>query len=212
MIMGAIYWVTIVVVCALVPVAHAQSMVEIVMEQTTFSYCEKLVYTIKVSEVTGDDAIVHITDNTGKTSSAIPIGISDHETLVPALVAFSKDVFPLGEYLVEVQYSGNETAASFTLIDSGKHCLPELVKPYIANWIEGYVSNGIVIDVFEKYVDKEFIEIPFQITAQNVNDVQIPSWVKHIGFWWISGLVSDEEFVDALAYLMDKGIITVLQN
>ena len=49
---------------------------EIIMEKTTYSYCEKLFYTIKVSEVTGNPAIIHIRDETGKGSSAIPFPIT----------------------------------------------------------------------------------------------------------------------------------------
>ena len=53
------------------------------MDKTTYSYCEKLFYTIKVSEVTGQPAIIHLRDETGKGSSAIPINISDFENPVP---------------------------------------------------------------------------------------------------------------------------------
>ncbi len=60
---------------SLIVVQNASSApsVQILMEQTTFSYGEKLVYTIEVSEVTGELAIIHIRDESGKGSSAIPI-------------------------------------------------------------------------------------------------------------------------------------------
>ena len=32
------------------------------IEKTTYTYCEKLAYTIDVSEITGDLAIIHIRD------------------------------------------------------------------------------------------------------------------------------------------------------
>ena len=32
------------------------------MEKTTYSYCERLVYSIEVSEITGDPAIIHISE------------------------------------------------------------------------------------------------------------------------------------------------------
>ena len=67
---------------------NAEPSVSIVMEKTTYSYCEKLIYTIEVSEITGDPAIIHIRDETGKGSSAIPIPITDLQNPVPSLVAF----------------------------------------------------------------------------------------------------------------------------
>ena len=44
------------------PEIHAEPTVSIIMEKTTYSYCEKLFYTIEVSEITGDPAIIHIRD------------------------------------------------------------------------------------------------------------------------------------------------------
>ena len=200
-------------VFGLVPAAHAEPVVEIVMGQTTYSYCEKLFYTIMVSEVTGEPAIVHIRDSAGKGSSAIPIPITGYENPVPSRIAFSGDIFPLGGYFIDVEYAGEKTTAGFTLVDSGKKCLPELIKPIIANWVGGLVSDGIMIDTLEKYVDGDIIEIPFQVTGQNIDDVEIPSWVKSIAFWWIEGGISDDEFAGALKYLLEEEIIKIrLQN
>ena len=56
----------------LLPGVYATQTVEILMDKTTFRYCEKLFYTIQVSEVTGEPAIIHIRDQQGKASSAIP--------------------------------------------------------------------------------------------------------------------------------------------
>lgn len=195
-------------VFGLVPAAHAEQAVEVVMEQTTYSYCEKLFYTIRVSEVTGEPAIIHIRDSVGKGSSAIPIPIAGHETPVPSRMAFNEDVFPLlGSYFIDVEYAGEKVTAEFALVDSGKKCLPELLKPVIANWVGGLVSDGIVISAFEEYVDKEIIEIPFQVTEQNMGDVRIPPWVKFIAAWWIAGDVSDDGFAGALQYLLEEGVI-----
>ena len=44
---------------------YAEPSVAIIMEKTTYTYCEKLVYSIEVSEITGDPAIIHIRDGAG---------------------------------------------------------------------------------------------------------------------------------------------------
>ena len=86
------------------PTAYAEPSVTITMEKTTYSYCEKLFYTIEVSEVTGEHAIIHIRDETGKGSSAIPIPITNLQNPVPSLIAFEKEIFPIGKYFVDVEY------------------------------------------------------------------------------------------------------------
>ena len=107
------------------PAAYAEPSVTIIMEKTTYSYCEKLFYIIEVSEVTGEPAIIHIRDESGQGSSAIPIQITNLQNPVPSLIAFEADVFPIGKYFVDVKYSGAEFTAEFNLIDSDNICIQE---------------------------------------------------------------------------------------
>ena len=81
----------------ILPNVSAAPSIQILLDQTTFSYGEKLVYTIEVSEVTGELAIIHIRDESGKGSSAIPIEISKLKTEVPSPFPFEKQVFPEGK-------------------------------------------------------------------------------------------------------------------
>ena len=53
----------------IIPEAYSEPSVSISMDKTTYSYCEYLFYTIEVSEITGNPAIIHIRDETGKGSS-----------------------------------------------------------------------------------------------------------------------------------------------
>ena len=195
---------------AVLPSAHAEPTVEIIMEKTTYSYCEKLFYTIKVSEVTGNPAIIHIRDETGKGSSAIPIPITDLENPVPSRVAFEKEIFPLGKYFVDVEYSGVETTAEFTLIDSDKVCIPETVKPIMANWLSGNISDGFLIDAFEKFTEGlDLFKIPFDINETTVYDVRIPQWVKNNACGWSNDEIPDIDFTLGIEYLVKIGTISI---
>jgi hypothetical protein len=189
------------------PLAYAEQPISIIMEKTTYTYCEKLFYTIKVSEVTGDPAIIHIRDETGKGSSAIPIQISDLENPIPSLIPFEKDVFPLGKYFIDVEYDGNNATAGFELIDSDNICIPELMKPIMGNWLSGNISDGFLMDAFEKFVDSKLVSIPFEINESNVYDIRIPEWVKNLGYWWIEDAITDDELGKAMNYLTNHNII-----
>jgi len=191
------------------PTVHAEPSVTIIMEKTTYSYCEKLFYIIEVSEITGDLAIIHIRDDTGKGSSAIPIPITNLQNPVPSLIAFEAEIFPLGKYFIDVEYSGTEITAEFNLIDSNIVCIPEIIKPILTNWLTGNISDGFLMDAFQKYIDKEIIDIPFEINENNVYEIDIPDWVKNVGYWWIEEAISDEDFVQVVNYLIDKKIISL---
>jgi len=191
------------------PSIFAEPTVNIIMEKTTYSYCERLFYIIEVSEVTGDPAIIHIRDESGKGSSAIPIQISNLQNPIPSLVAFEKDIFSLGKYFVDVEYSGSEFTAEFDLIDSDNICIPEFIKPMMGNWLSGNISDGFLMDAFQKYVDPKLMEIPFEINEDNVYDIEIPEWVKNTGYWWIEGVISDDELAQIVNYLIEKNIIII---
>ena len=192
-----------------VPAVYAESTVSINMEKTTYTYCEKLFYVIEVSEVTGDPAIIHIRDETGKGSSAIPISITDLQNPVPSLVAFNEELFPLGKYFIDVEYDGQQATAEFTLIDSNKKCIPQEVKAIMNEWLftEDF-PDGFVIDAFKKFADSELINIPFEINEKNIFDIDIPEWVKYPAYWWIQGAISDGEFAQTVNYLLEKKIIS----
>ncbi len=192
------------------PAVYAEPSVNIIMEKTTYSYCEKLFYIIEVSEITGESAIIHIRDEAGKGSSAIPIPITNLQNPIPSLFVFEKEVFPLGKYFVDVEYSGAGFTAEFNLIDLNKICIPGVIKPILTNWLDGNISDGFMMGAFQKYVDKELIDIPFEINEDNVYGIDIPDWVKNVGYWWIEERISDEDFAHVLNYLIDEEIISSL--
>lgn len=187
--------------------AYAEPSISIVMEQSTYRYCEKLFYTIEVSEITGDAAILHISDETGKSSSAVPIEITELQNPILSSMPFESTIYPLGKYFIDIQYSGAKTAAEFELIESDSICIPELIKPIVANWLSGNISDGFLLDAFQRYIDAKLVNIPFEINEDNVYDVTIPKWVKNIGYWWLEGVISDDSFSNAMNNLLERNII-----
>jgi len=182
--------------------------VQILMNQTTFSYGEKLMYTIEVSEITGDLAIIHIRDNLGKGSSAIPIEISKLKTPIPSPYPFEKQVFQEGKYFIDVEYSGSKNTVEFNLVDSGNIVIPYYTKEIAASWVNKEVSGGILIDAIQKTVEKEVINIPQTIDTKHLDRIHIPEWVKIITVWWLEEKLSDETFTNAFQHLIDKKIVT----
>jgi hypothetical protein len=193
----------------LIPNAFAIPSAQIVMEKTTFSYGEKLSYVIEVSEITGDLAIIHIRDEVGKGSSAIPIEISKLRTEVPSPYPFEKQVFPEGKYFIDLQYSGAEYTAEFNLIDSGNVVIPFQTKQIAYNWVNNQVSSGIFIDSIQKTVEKDAINIPYEIDRDNLGKIYIPEWMKITTVWWLEEKISDETYSNAFQNLVDRQIITV---
>jgi hypothetical protein len=203
------YWLVMLLVIsvALLPSVYATPTVEIVMDKTTFRYCEKLFYTIKVSEITGESAIIHIRDQAGKGSSAIPIPISNQTNPVPSMIPFEAEIFPLGKYFIDVEYADAKDSAEFNLIDSENVCIPITMKQVAFSWIDDKMSDGFFIDAINKFVAKDIINIPDKIN-ENL-EAHIPKWVKNTTTWWLEEKISDSEFSQAIQYLINKEIIVI---
>lgn len=195
-------------ITAFLPQVHAEQEVSIIMEKTTYQYCEKLFYVIEVSEITGDPAIVHIRDETGKGSSAIPIAIKELQNPVPSLIPFEAEIFPLGKYFLDVEYSGSEYTAEFDLVGSDNICIPEVIRQFLIEWLNEKMPDGYLIDAFQRYVDPKLIEIPFEINDENILEIDIPDWVKNVAYWWVLGMISDKDFAQMTNYLVDEKIIS----
>ena len=188
--------------------AYAESTVSIEIEKTTYQYCEKLSYIIEVSELTGDPAIIHIRDESGKGSSAIPIPIGGLKNLVPAAFPFEKEQFAPGKYFIDVEYDGMSTSAEFEIVDSENVCIPGAIKQFIVGWINGEIPDGYFVDALQKNVDPKLIEVPFEVNSENILEINMPSWVKNnVGIWWVNDMISDKDFAQVFNYLFDKNII-----
>jgi hypothetical protein len=205
------YWSIILVIfsVALLPSVYAIPTVEIAMENNTFRYCEKLFYTIKVSEVTGDPAIIHIRDQAGKSSSAVQIPISNQTNPIPSMIPFEAEIFPLGKYFIDVEYANAKDSVEFDLVDSENICIPILMKQVALSWIEDKMSDGFFIDAINKFVDKDIISIPDKINEKNLENIHIPKWVKTTIGWWLEDKISDNEVSQVIQYLINKEIIII---
>jgi len=190
----------------------AEPQMTAIIDKTTYTYCEKLSYTIKVSEVTGDVAIIHIRDETDKKSSAIPIPIEKLSNPIPSAYPFQKDIFPSGKYFIDIEYSGATTTLEFDLVDSDNLCISQAMKPVIIRWINGEFTDGMLISGFQNLVDRKLLQLPYEITEKNIDKIKIPQWVKSVGNGWVMGMISDQMFTKNLQYLVDQKIILIADN
>jgi len=186
-------------------VVYAAPTVSIYTEKEVYSYGDFLTFTIEVSEITEDLAILHIIDESGKSSSAIPIPITELKTVVPSPFPFESEIYPLGTYTLEIQYSVSTDTTKFELIDSGKFLLPIGTKQVAVAWIEGSISDTF----FMKFLIRENPTLFSTEQNSEPENVKIPHWVKAITGWWIDEKISDKEFATALEYLIKVGIIVV---
>ena len=200
------------IIMAILPsigLTFAESAISIATNQSVYEYGDHLVMIISVSEITGDDASIYITDPTERRSLLLQQPISQEYTEFPSKFPFDATIWKPGTYVLELEYLGDKSSTQFIIEETGKIALPFWIKDLAHMWItEPLVTDKDFARALEYLIEKGIISIPY--TEPGTETVSsIPEWVKNNAEWWIEGKISDTEFALALQYLVKTGIITV---
>ena len=200
------------IIMAILPsigLTFAESVVSIETSQSTYEYGDHLVMIINVSEITGDDVSIYITDPAERRSLLLQQPISQEYNEFPSKFPFDATIWKPGTYVLELEYLGDKSSTQFIIEDTGKIALPFWIKDLAHMWItEPLVTDKDFARALEYLIEKGIISIPY--TEPGTETVSsIPEWVKNNAEWWIEGKISDTEFALALQYLVKTGIITV---
>ena len=187
----------------------AVSTISIETSQSIYEYGDHLIMIINVSEITGDDARIYITDQAERKSLLLQQPISQEYTEFPSNFPFDSAIWKPGTYVLELEYSGTNSSVQFTIEETGKIGIPFWIKDLAKMWInEPLVTDKDFARAIEYLIKQKIIMIPYTESGEETVS-SIPEWVKNNAGWWIEGKISDTEFVLALQYLVKTGIITV---
>ena len=176
---------------------------------SAYEHGDHLVMIINVSEITGDDANIYITDPAERKSFFLQHPIYQEYTEISSKFPFDSAVWKTGTYTLELEYSGTNSSVQFTIEDTGKVGLPYWIKDLATLWIsEPFVTDKDFARAIGYLIETEIINIPYTEPGEETVS-SIPEWVKNNAGWWIEGKISDTEFTMALQYLVKTGIITV---
>ena len=88
--------------------------------------------------------------------------------------------------------------------------VPEWVKTNAGWWAEGLTSDAEFIAAITHLIDIDIIVIDSDsITKSEQAGDGIPEWIKFGVKWWAEGTTSDAEFIAAITYLIQVGIIVI---
>ena len=202
--------ITLVSICVLTAItvsvnAQYTPDVKIIMTSEIFHYGEKLDYTIIVSDVTGDDAVIYIIDATGMRSPLYSTPISQEETRVIAPIAFDSIIWNDGEYSLELEYSGANDETSFTIIGDGSIGIPYWINDLAKLWLtppnipDKEFAKGIAYLIEHKILD----------APEGGDELYIPKWFKFTTAWWSSGQITDTTYTHAIQFLIDNKFMMI---
>ncbi len=91
-------------------------------------------------------------------------------------------------------------------------------------WRDGQINDETFVKGIEFLIQEQIIDLPIEanvsinpedkntnIKFQEVEEkiILVPDWVKNNSGWWSDGLLSDEEFVNSIKFLIQKEIIMI---
>jgi len=193
------------IIMAILPsigLTFAESAISITTNQSVYEYGDHLVMIINVSEITGEDLSIFITDPTERRSLLLQQPIYQEYTEFPSKYPFDATIWKPGTYVLELEYLGDKSSTQFIIEDTGKIALPFWIKDLAHMWItEPLVTDKDFARALEYLIEKGIISIPY--TEPGTETVSsIPEWVKNNAEWWIEGKISDTELALALQYLV----------
>jgi len=96
--------------------------------------------------------------------------------------------------------------------------LPEQIKEKIPDWIKNnakwwsddQIDDDTFVSGIQFLIKEKIIDIPnLPPQASEITEQKVPDWIKNNAKWWSDGMISEDDFVKGIEYLVEKGIISV---
>ena len=178
--------------------------IEIVISSPSYNYGDKLDYNIIVEEITGEDAIIFITDTIGNKSQLYSIQIYEIETRVIAPFAFDSIIWGEGTYQLELHYSGGIANTEFIIENDGTIGIPYWIKDISKLWVGGQTPNDEFAKSIQFLIDEKIIFNP-----SPGQELYIPEWFKFTTGWWTNNQIPDTIYGHSLQFLIDERVIII---
>ena len=94
--------------------------------------------------------------------------------------------------------------------DKSTQKIPEWIRNNADWWAQGVIDNSDFVSGIQYLMKEGIMQIPKTAQGTAIDDSsEIPSWVKNNADWWAQGLISDDDFIKGIQYLIEQGIIQV---
>ena len=88
--------------------------------------------------------------------------------------------------------------------------IPEWVRGNAEWWAQDAIGDSDFVSGIQYLIKEGIMTIPETKKAEaGSNSKEIPSWIKNNADWWSQGLITDDDFVTGIQYLVEQGIIEV---
>jgi plastocyanin len=88
--------------------------------------------------------------------------------------------------------------------------IPQWIKTNAGWWANDQISDSDFIQGIQFLIKEGIIRIPQTSQSESFSDSQkIPEWIKNNAGWWSQGMITDDDFIKGIQFLIENGIIRV---
>ncbi|GKS67767.1 hypothetical protein YTPLAS73_13140 [Nitrosarchaeum sp.] len=88
--------------------------------------------------------------------------------------------------------------------------IPEWIRNNAKWWSEGTISDSDFVSGIQYLIKHNILNVPAtEEHADENNNQDIPSWIKNNAGWWANGVITDDDFVNGIQYMITNGMISV---
>jgi len=88
--------------------------------------------------------------------------------------------------------------------------VPEWIKNNAKWWSEGQIDDDAFVNGIQFLIKERIIDIPdLPASTSEISGQKVPVWIKNNAWYWAEGLITEDDFVSGIKYLVEQGIIKV---
>lgn len=108
--------------------------------------------------------------------------------------------FTIGSEIIEIYYELKAKSSN----------IPEWVKNNAKWWSEGRIGDSDFVSGIQFMIKEKIINIPdLPEQSSETAEEKVPDWIRNNAGWWADGLITEDDFVKGIEYLVEQGIIRV---
>ena len=118
------------------------------------------------------------------------------------------------DYMIPEEFENGFGSSSSIGVTGGEKDSEFDVPPWVKNnaawWADGTIGDNEFIQAIQFLIKEGIMVIPETAQAGDSDSSEgIPPWIKANAEWWSQGLITDNDFVKGIQYLVENGIIIV---
>jgi len=95
-------------------------------------------------------------------------------------------------------------------IEAPTQRVPLWIKNNAKWWSNGQIGESDFVNGIQYMIKEKIINIPdLPEQASEIAKEKVPGWIKNNAGWWADGLISDEDFISGIKYLVEYEIIRI---